>query len=652
MSANLPLTWADKKNSPLLADFIAKYGAQFCMTAEEINQLRDAVNEMAVVQQSVYMGTVVPMDIPTGVGARFWMSVTPGKYNNHGGVVVNANSMAIISVTATNVFSVSQNLFDFSGYVKTEDNNKSNPWTAKVYPKDEVVVYLGKYWVANVDTLATDVPGTSSKWVEVLNGYEREDSESISKKYYTDIDGKEYTISDSFGNIIFKADEFGIAAKNAKFNNLNVGNVNIENFETKVLISEEDNFSVCDSFGNIIFKASDKEVKFIGDVNAGHRLKGKKFKTIGDSLDTAPNYFSKQFESMTGSVYEGSFSSGGSNSIPNFSNSMQDRVKLFIDSSPSSDFVIFENVNDDWQAISSNLGTFETKKPFFISQYFEYANGFVTRQAALDYWNANFSSIASGVQNKTKGTCVRIKYDTNSYLITVTGSATKDGVITIAVGSVNYSTSVLNGDNANAIASKLFITNYNGYDKTLSGSVMTLKENITGAGAVSVLSNTTGATVVKSSSSSSSYINKYFMGTVEAEFLVKANWDDELSLYSSYKGMIEALSSINIQIYWLIPSKFNLTWTPTNPSYNASVVNSDGTFNMNALILTQDFVKYKALVNLQIEVCKRYAIRYANCQEESGINPFNIKTFYNENDVHPKTLTYTVWAEVMKKEFN
>jgi hypothetical protein len=51
MSSNLPLTWNNKKNSPLLADFIAKYGAEYCMTAEEINQLRDAVNEMAVLQR-------------------------------------------------------------------------------------------------------------------------------------------------------------------------------------------------------------------------------------------------------------------------------------------------------------------------------------------------------------------------------------------------------------------------------------------------------------------------------------------------------------------------------------------------------------------------------------------------------------------------
>jgi hypothetical protein len=50
MSATLPLIDHQKQSS--LADFIAKYGTEYCTTAEEINQLRDAVNEMAVIRYS------------------------------------------------------------------------------------------------------------------------------------------------------------------------------------------------------------------------------------------------------------------------------------------------------------------------------------------------------------------------------------------------------------------------------------------------------------------------------------------------------------------------------------------------------------------------------------------------------------------------
>ena len=97
---SLPLIWADKINSPLLADFIAKHGAEYCLTAEEINDMRDAINQMAVIQQSTFMGTAEPADTPTGTGNRYWTAVSPGTYTNFGGVVVSANSLAVISVTA------------------------------------------------------------------------------------------------------------------------------------------------------------------------------------------------------------------------------------------------------------------------------------------------------------------------------------------------------------------------------------------------------------------------------------------------------------------------------------------------------------------------------------------------------------------------
>ena len=118
MSSILPITWNDKKNSPLLADFIAKHGAEYCMTAEEINQLRDAVNEMAVIQQSIYLGTAEPTSMPAGTGNRYWTAIVPGTYTNYGGVVVNPNSLAFISATASGAFSVSQVGLDLSLYIK------------------------------------------------------------------------------------------------------------------------------------------------------------------------------------------------------------------------------------------------------------------------------------------------------------------------------------------------------------------------------------------------------------------------------------------------------------------------------------------------------------------------------------------------------
>ena len=288
MSANLPINWADKKNSPLLADFIAKYGSEYCMTAEEINQLRDAVNEMAVIQQSTFLGTAEPTAIPAGTGRAYWIALKQGTYPNHGNVVVGANEIAFIVRDAAGAFSISKTGFDLStyasksyvdglvvgllddrgpydasvntfpttggsgasgavikgdlwyvsvagtlggkavkigacfralvdapaqvstnwsvfdaslGYIpENADNKNSNiaadptstskfptnnavvdyvaanggkikPFIDGAWPIDSQVNSLGKDWINTVATVAGEIPGTSSKWVERLSGY-------------------------------------------------------------------------------------------------------------------------------------------------------------------------------------------------------------------------------------------------------------------------------------------------------------------------------------------------------------------------------------------------------------------------------------------------------------------------------------------------
>jgi hypothetical protein len=46
---------------------------------------------------------------------------------------------------------------------------KITPWTAGTYLLADQVNHLGKDWVSNAATLSTDVPGTSSKWVDRLS---------------------------------------------------------------------------------------------------------------------------------------------------------------------------------------------------------------------------------------------------------------------------------------------------------------------------------------------------------------------------------------------------------------------------------------------------------------------------------------------------
>ncbi|OYX86786.1 MAG: hypothetical protein B7Y83_00160 [Flavobacteriales bacterium 32-34-25] len=201
-SKNLPLIWPNKKNSPELEAFLKQYGTEFCMSAEEINQLRDSVNEMAVIQQSTFMGTAEPSSTPSGVGNRYWIAVLPGTYANFGGVVVAANSLAIISVTANGVYNVSQATLNLTSYQKIVDGNKINPWTAKAYNSGDQVNYLGKDWVSNAPTVSGDVPGTSSKWLVRLTAYENKadllvgknlfNQSAITADYFADNEGNLY----------------------------------------------------------------------------------------------------------------------------------------------------------------------------------------------------------------------------------------------------------------------------------------------------------------------------------------------------------------------------------------------------------------------------------------------------------------------------
>ena len=56
MSDNLPILWEDKVNNPELLAFLEQYGSAEYLAAAEINQMRDAVNELfyKVRQSKIY----------------------------------------------------------------------------------------------------------------------------------------------------------------------------------------------------------------------------------------------------------------------------------------------------------------------------------------------------------------------------------------------------------------------------------------------------------------------------------------------------------------------------------------------------------------------------------------------------------------------
>lgn len=191
MSSNLPLQWADKKNSPLLADFIVKYGAEYCMTAEEINQLRDATNEMAEIQKANFLGVAEPADVPTGTGRGYWEVIVPGTYTNHGNVYLGVDERGVIYRNEVGVFKLSKVGFSFVAYAKKAVTD------IKIESKANLVVGKNKFNKATV-TPNTYVEGStgllksstgynSSDYIEVLpsTNYYLSNSGNGYRAYYT-----------------------------------------------------------------------------------------------------------------------------------------------------------------------------------------------------------------------------------------------------------------------------------------------------------------------------------------------------------------------------------------------------------------------------------------------------------------------------------
>jgi hypothetical protein len=68
--------------------------------------------------------SIVPTSpAPAGTGIASFTATQAGTYTNYGGLVVNANSFAVISRNATGGFSISQTTLDLTTYAKSEDIN-------------------------------------------------------------------------------------------------------------------------------------------------------------------------------------------------------------------------------------------------------------------------------------------------------------------------------------------------------------------------------------------------------------------------------------------------------------------------------------------------------------------------------------------------
>ena len=548
---------------------------------------------------------------------------------------------------------------DFSAKVEEVDTAVANAKTAtseaekvdatiteanvfEVTGRDGVKKSLELVGQAEAATIKTELAGKFDKASVVQELGEAEDkvvSQKCTSAIYEKLKNAQYLVDSDDMESFYITDENGYIIAKVDKNGLHAINIT----DTRITLSEK--------VSNGIPLYHNGEYVYGGSSD----LYRKKVVGVGDSL-SQNGLYEKDFCEISGAEYAGVYSIGGRNSIPSITKkSSQDSIKKLLDDNIDVDILLFENINDGWFT-----GVFQgpqfpgaiTDKPFFAEQYVPSSKVYSSYAAAKKAFEREFDTITGSIENKTKGTCFAIRYTSSSYSIKVNSSSKSSGSIILKIGDAKYTTTISASMGAQEIASAIGITNYVFFDKRIDGDTVILTFN--GEGElpnVSIDTNDTGAELsIVNQASAESYVNAYFMGYTSSEFASISNWQiGYLTLYSAYKGIIEKLQSErpNLRIVFISPSVWSQSWNESTSTYDASLMNEDGTFNYSK-IMEQDYVKRNLkLIEIKKEVSELYNIEHIDIHHICGVSPFNMKGFYNENDVHPKRELYTLWAKII-----
>lgn len=170
-----------------------------------------------------------------------------GTYTNLGGIVTVAGKLNYAQLEGTTWSLIA---FDLP---KGEDGKTIEDWSAKTFVTGSSVYYNSKIWKSNFDTLTTDVPGVSSKWVEVFAS-----NKAISE---ASSDDNLYYIVDKLGAII------GTVTAEGKFD-INLSDSRKSEILTTFGLKKDDNqeiiYAVTDSTGAVLTYI-DKSGKIYGN---------------------------------------------------------------------------------------------------------------------------------------------------------------------------------------------------------------------------------------------------------------------------------------------------------------------------------------------------------------------------------------------------
>lgn len=371
--------------------------------------------------------------------------------------------------------------------------------------------------------------------------------------------------------------------------------------------------------------------------------------SFGDSLQDGGQHL-KNLAVLAGITYK-IYAAGGRASTPTPSQwnsntgkflSMQDLVLKCINENETVDLISFENVNDHARLYSPEGKGSISDKPFMLSQYINYENGYTSAQQAKEGFTQNFSSIIGSASFK-KGSIAAIKYQTKSYNLTLSGT-TSNGIFKINIGSDSYTMEVTSGMSLEELATYIATFEFKGYAVAATGNVVTLTlQDGTEDNKPTISDNSSNVAIAVEESTNTSFVFYYFIGYLSSEWNQVEKWTNTSpSLYAIYKGIFEALFTAypKALIYFHQPPMAMAGGVKTYEDGSTDVYTSMTSGYQNII---------DELSKVQEDIANLYNFRCINVYKESNINFINAKAgeFYYSDPIHYGLETMRRSAEIV-----
>lgn len=394
-----------------------------------------------------------------------------------------------------------------------------------------------------------------------------------------------------------------------------------------------------------------EDIKKLKEENNNNRtLVGKTLWTLGDSL--CHNTWQSYFKDITGCEWDADLnilstkpiSWGGTNSHAYADDGTQARARnlaSYKDSKPI-DIIIIENVNDHNE--NNNYGDI-TDPAFMRSQKISFDTGKTSYGEANSYVEEHLLSYISGIESskRLKATILDFIFsngtDITGSKIQFLTSATAAGTVTITWDGKPFSVEVSPGMSPSDIAAAFSMYSFGaGVGDTVTGDTLVINYYTITDKRATFSGGNTGVTALVSDATGIGHIFEYFYGSSASEWENTEKWSRTCTLYSSYKGLLEYLTTEfpEANIYWMTP------WTASVDFSGDEYKNSDGSWSNDKFTFP-----FEGLFEIQKNVCDLFNIPVLELDKKSGMNIMNIETYFNSNNVHPKQIGYQKYANTM-----